>query len=727
MRLLSTVVGCFLFALPTLAQEPQTGIPPFSSTQSLGLDTINQQNLNVNFAIPIASSPGRGVSFNFPIVNDSLLWQKLSNAWKPVVDAAGNPTWGWKTALPAGTSRYSHNTVVCDTPPPIQSSPHYFGFSYTDPAGTVHKFNVDYYLVATICGFPTGPRTGGAIDGSGYRIDASAPASPIITAKDGTVVKGSNWTDSNGNFFSATIVNSSETDWTDSAGYVPLKIITGSTSIQYQFPDSSGVYQTTTLKLTSTNIKTNFACAGVGEYTGTANLPTELDIPTPAGGALKYFFTYEPTPSNPGFYTGRIKKVTLPGGGYFQYDYPGTNDSVNCSDGTTLKVNRTVSDGTNSAVWTFVRNTTNLTTTLTTPQLADTSSANDTVLTFNSSAQETSRKIYSNSPGTALLRTVNTTWAANGTPATQITILEDGSTKSETDTAFDSNGLLDSLTEYDWGTGAHGSTNPLRTTTYTYQTATQYTSRNLINLVLSKNIKDGNGTIKYRQDTVYDGTTITSCTTSVPQHDDTNYPCSMNYRGNPTAVTTYLTPATPANGIAKNFTYDVFGNVLTAQLNCCQTKSWSYTATTNYSQPDSVTRGTSPNQLTSSATYNTYTRQVATSTDENSQVSHYSYDFLRRLTSTVRPDSSQITVGYDDVNFKTTTTSPIDSTHSVKQIVALDPLERIQRHNLFNGVGGIDGGGSGGFEIHIIVSNRSGNCLGGLCSLTGAGNHKNSG
>ena len=90
MRLLSAVVGCLLFALPTLAQEPQTGIPPFSSTQSLGLDTINQQNLNINFAIPIASSPGRGISFNFPIVNDSLLWQKSNNTWKPIVDAAGN-------------------------------------------------------------------------------------------------------------------------------------------------------------------------------------------------------------------------------------------------------------------------------------------------------------------------------------------------------------------------------------------------------------------------------------------------------------------------------------------------------------------------------------------------------------------------------------------------------------------------------------------------------------
>jgi RHS repeat-associated protein len=150
----------------------------------------------------------------------------------------------------------------------------------------------------------------------------------------------------------------------------------------------------------------------------------------------------------------------------------------------------------------------------------------------------------------------------------------------------------------------------------------------------------------------------------------------MNYRGNPTSVTTYLTPTTPANGITKNFTFDVFGNVLTAQLNCCQTKTWTYSATTNYSQPDSVMRGTSPTQLTSSATYNGYTGQIATSTDENNQVTHYSYDFLHRVTNVTRPDNSQITIGYDDVNFKTTSTSPIDASHSVKQIVAADTLGR---------------------------------------------------
>src|SRR5260370_8972268 len=85
--------------------------------------------------------------------------------------------------------RYVQATESCDTPPPIQSSPHYMNFSYVDPAGTIHGFLVDFYQFATICDFPTGPRTGYATDRSGYYLTVTVPAhskvttpaSPIIT------------------------------------------------------------------------------------------------------------------------------------------------------------------------------------------------------------------------------------------------------------------------------------------------------------------------------------------------------------------------------------------------------------------------------------------------------------------------------------------------------------------------------------------------------------------
>src|SRR6202035_1695323 len=121
------------------------------------------------------------------------------------------------------------------------------------------------------------------------------------------------------------------------------------------------------------------------------SLPYEMDIPSPVSGTMKYLFTYEASPGNTGYFTGRLQQVTLPAGGFYKYSYASTNDGINCSDGTTLSMSRTVSDGTNSATWNYVRNTSNLTTTVTTPQLADTSNASDTVYTYNSIGQEVSK------------------------------------------------------------------------------------------------------------------------------------------------------------------------------------------------------------------------------------------------------------------------------------------------------------------------------------------------
>jgi RHS repeat-associated protein len=489
--------------------------------------------------------------------------------------------------------------------------------------------------------------------------------------------------DVNGNFVTQTVVSSTETDWTDSVGNKALKIIyspstTAPTSLQYDFLDGNGNYQTITLKLQAYSIKTNFACSVV-EYTGTAYLPYELDIPSPVSGTIKYSFSYEATPGNSGYYTGRLQQVTLPTGGSYTWTYSSTNDGINCSDGTTVGMSRTVNDNNgNSSTWSYVRNTSNLTTTLTTPQLADTPNANDTVYTCNSLGQEVSRKIYANSPGTTLLRTVNTTWATNGTPTTSITILEDGSTQSEVATTYDSNGLLDSGTEYDWGSGSPGAA--IRTTTYSYQTSSNYTSQNLISLVTSKAVKDGSGTVQYRQDTTYDGVAL-SCPPGAAQHDDSGHPCTSNYRGNPTAITTYTSPAGPSGGITKNFTYDWFGNLLTAQSNCCTSKTWAYSGLTQYSQPNSVTSGTSPTQLTTSYLYNLYLGLATKSTDPNNLVTNYSYDFLRRPTTVSQVNGSvngqTISYAYNDTTFVTTTTTTIDSSKSVKQVSSVDGLGRV--------------------------------------------------
>ena len=664
----------------------QTGIPPFGSFTKGQLDLVNNANANVIFSIPITSSLGRGLNLNLSAVYNS-------QVWAPQINGAGAMAWtqvaGWLLNSPTGQILYQYTTTYgqCGRLGEGYTQTTFInGYTYIDPVGTVHPFNISVEEAYSSCTDTTtysGTYTGYATDRSGYYASISNPANsiiPTITSKSGVVISTSlmTITDPNGNVLSGKYVTpppgTTELDWTDTLGHTALKIITGSTSIQYKFLDPTGNYQTTTLNLAPLNVKTNFACSNIIEYSAANSLPTSLVLPN----GQTYQFSYEPTPGFSGYYTGRVKKVTLPTGGSYEYDYTGSNDGTSCSDGSTLGMNEVVSDGTNSATWKYSR-TVGGTTTVTIPQLADTPNANDIVFTFNGSTQATQQKIYKESPGVNVLRTINTTWATNGTPATQVTILEDGTTQSEVAATYDSNGLLDSMSECNWGSGAPGSL--FRTTTFTYQTSTNYTNRNILNLVTSKQVKDGSGTIQYRQDVTYDATSgdNQNCPTGVPQHNDAAFGCSFYYRGNPTSITTYLTPGTPANGITKNLTYDFFGNPLTAQLNCCQTKTWAYSSATQYSQPDSVTSGSSPT-LTTSFVYNSYTGQVTKVTDPNNLVTNTSYDYLRRPTSISQTigwtNRESTSYSYNDTQFTATTTASIDSTKSVKRITALDGLGR---------------------------------------------------
>jgi hypothetical protein len=338
--------------LPALAQSPVTGLPPFSSFQSAGFDTVNLQNLNANFSIPIVSVAGRGTNFNFSIVFDSLLWQKVGTSWTPVVDASGNPTWGWKKDTPSGEVGFKVSTlrVHCGDGTWNYNTT-WSSYFYRDIFGTVHGFTLAIYD-AGCTGIQSSTGSPNSTDGSGFYLSVSVtdPDHPVVISPGGLQTPtGGSVTDTNGNLISKIVVNSSENDWKDTVGHTVMKVITGTNSIQYQFQDSTGTYQTATLNLSPYTIKTFFQC-GVGEYTGTStvNLPVSLVLPN----NKQYTFTYEQTPgSGSGFTTGRVQRVTLPTGGYYEFDYTGLtgNDSVNCADGTTTNLTRIVNDGASTA------------------------------------------------------------------------------------------------------------------------------------------------------------------------------------------------------------------------------------------------------------------------------------------------------------------------------------------------------------------------------------------
>jgi RHS repeat-associated protein len=665
-----------LFIAPQYAcgQSLAAGVQPFGSYQPGGFDSINRQNLNVFFTIPIVHSPGRGMNFDYALVYNSSFWAKSGGAWYPSGGASGYPAWGWWQTKVLGSVTFSTSSASChwfnDGTQSWQweYATHYYGFQFTDASGAVHHFNLlSYYSTATDCGFdPVGPYASTASDSSGISYDASTG---IVTFPDGTAQVGGSVVDSNGNQLTP-VTTGSETDWTDTAGRTPLKVIVGSTSTAYEYLDPTGAYQTTTVKYQTYNVLTNFGCTGVTEYSdSTPSLPYEIDLPN----GQKYLFDYEATPSNPGYTTGRLHKVTLPTGGYYQYEYTGSYDGTNCADGTALNMTVTINDGTNSPQWIYARTAVSGhagTTTVTAPQLPYDSAANQSVYTFNSSGQQTQAQLYQGSASSGtLLRTGATTWATNGTPATQVTTLDTGQ-QSEVDTTYGTVHQLTQAKEYDLGASAPGSL--VRETDMTYANDV-YGWR-----LTQKLIKNPVGTVVYREDRAYDGATPT-CVTGVTQHDDSHFGCSYNTRGNLTSITTYTSPATPSGGVTTSFTYNTLGNLLTTSVGGTLQTQYSYSSTSKYASPDSVVSGPSGSgnpQLTTSATYNACTGQVATSTDANGQVTSFSYDVYKRPTSVTRPDTTQLTASYDDTNLIVTSTTPVDSSHSTKKIVAYDGLGR---------------------------------------------------
>jgi hypothetical protein len=273
-----------LFPLAAQAQGPITGMPPFGSFQTSSFDTIDRFNMNVNFSIPIVSSPGRGLPLNFAIVYDSSVW------WRPPTPPnwTANTGGGWKLNFPTGRLNYWTQATRCDTIP-VTYVTRYYNFTFTDAAGTVHPIGLNFYQTNSCDLNPQTPRSGSASDSSGYLAVATAPNNITVKGKSGTIVGAPSMIDSNGNSYSSTVVNSSETDWIDSAGHTALKVIASGTNILYEYPDTTGAYQTATLKQQSYNVKTNFACSLVTEYTGTQTLPYELDL----ANGQKYTFSYE--------------------------------------------------------------------------------------------------------------------------------------------------------------------------------------------------------------------------------------------------------------------------------------------------------------------------------------------------------------------------------------------------------------------------------------------------
>src|SRR5215470_10975215 len=371
---------------------PATGLPRFSTTTS-GHDQINLGNLNVHWEFPIFSKPGRGLPFRLVLTFDNSLWAKNTPSapgfW---MESLGpGPGWSIRTTAdgPGGSLVATSAMDICNsiTGETIQQWTQY---QYFDSSNVKHDFPGSF-LKYDQCHNPFQTSSGPvmASDGSGYLLnpDTSNITTPsgqslsfALTGGDGQVSAAiTSIADSNGNILGAAFVVPPTPclfRWQDTLG---LSVVTVSVGIEcpplynegpafppyhpdtYTYIDSNGNSQTVTVNYKAYKVKSNFQCAGVASEFNSNDwtnfypngwVPLVDTIVYPDGRT--YSFTYEPTPGDNSSVTARLKSVTLPTGGGISYSYPGANDGINCSlgsttdgnDSSTLSLTRQTPDGT---------------------------------------------------------------------------------------------------------------------------------------------------------------------------------------------------------------------------------------------------------------------------------------------------------------------------------------------------------------------------------------------
>jgi len=250
------------------------------------------------------------------------------------------------------------------------------------------------------------------------------------------------------------------------------------------------------------------------------------------------------------------------------------------------------------------------------------------------------------------------------------------------------------VSQRDFTTDGSVSTTELRRTETTYVTSASYINRRLIHLPENVKIFSGGSNtpaaqVGYAYDNYGSGHAELTPRSDIIMHDaafdpfqqtqETNcrwecvngdpqdcfdwawvcdqlnlYDATTDYRGNVTSVTTYPDAASSANTIIHANTYDIAGNVMTTQVDCCQLKSITYSgAETNgrhdYAYPITVISGGSGITLSTSEAFDYNTGLLTSTTDENGQVTTNTYDSdSSRLDSTSYPGGRVTNFDYSD-------------------------------------------------------------------------------
>jgi RHS repeat-associated protein len=622
-----------------------------------GPDEINLGNLNIHWDIPIRSKAGRGLNFDYDLTYDSSIWYPVTSGstttWQPATN------WGWNGLSQAGQVYATYTvTTTSGTCGEYGSGTYeiwtYGAVYYHDQYARVHQFATGSSYITTngVSGCPTpGAHPSQYVtstDGMGMQVSFEPAEGALMLSsflnKDGTTISPPIYinsspsgtpsyleTDGNGNQITA-----SNGTFTDTLGTTALNIIgsaPSSTTISYANNSGTSTY---TVNYEEVNIKTNFGCSGIAEYSqSNVYLPHTIELPD----GRQYTFTYEQTPGNTGYTTGRVASVQTPTGGTVKYTYTGGSNGIECTDGSTAGIERTTPD-TGSSYWNYARSGVSgslSTTTITTPPANG--SQDQTVIHFLTDGAasyanfyEIERQIYSGS--STLLETVLTCYepASNSSACSQ-TAGDTGTSVVEPITRVQktfqwpgsttlSSGYLDTydtltnpLTHavYDYASGvSYGSLLQTTTTTYTY-----VNTGDTVEAPQEAKVTDGSGT--EIADTKYTYTSTVTTTSGTPSQQS-----GGPFVENLASVAQWVSGSTY---LTSSYTYYDTGNVNQATDVNGNTTTYTYGGCSNSfpTQVSTPTGGSTVTSLATQATWNCNGGVQLTSVDVNGNTTTYAY------------------------------------------------------------------------------------------------------
>jgi len=522
--------------------------------------------------------------------------------------------------------------------------------------------------------------------------------------------------DTNGNYFD-TNGDTLQRKISLTSGTGPLTVTDSNGNSQtYSIQGSGQVSSTTQFPTTS-------CFGGKPIYQDTSGKGGTSTLTLPSG--TTYVFTFDPT-------FNEVIKVVLPTGGYIRYQYvtlanwdQGPNYQSDCPrtlDSRRVSARFVSPDGNpqHEQQWQYSYGSLSVHQTTVTDPLD-----NVTVHSFGGSSDgmhETLTQYYDNAGH--LLRTVAHSWTSDNGPVqapltgpmtcgysatnwrmtSETTTLADTNQVKQVQTNFDSytpglggcgtttsRGNVLSTLEYDWGPGAPGPL--LRRTVYTYlhDSNSNYITKHILDRVSSKTVYDSTSNQCQGQSRAcaqtthgYDGTVIAT-KSGVVQHDYTNFPSTMVYRGNPTTISHWRN--TDGAFLTTTNYYDELGNLiqttdpLSHSTYFDYTDSWSGTACipSGGTANAFVTKITNALTQFTTAKYYPCSSLMAFTTDLNNQTSSFAYDGLDRLTQKTLPDGGIATNTYTDtaLSSKVETKRKLDASRWTDSFVLFDGLGRV--------------------------------------------------